>query len=83
MNLLLKEDKKYVLNGKTCTFVPGKDTSVFFTNPKATFNFEDGTTISCIYTLLTGTYAWTGGSISNGTLSYLGSSWVLKDYVGS
>lgn len=81
MDLLLKEDKKYVLNGKECYFKADIESSMFFTNPKAVFNFTDGTQITCVYALLEGKYTWTGGdSIQNGNLSYLGSAWIIRDY---
>lgn len=83
MDILLKEDKKYIFNGKSCYFKAEVDQSYFFTSPKAVFEFDDGTEISCIYALLAGTYTWTGGTIENGDLAYLGSAWVLRNYVSS
>ena len=80
MDILLKEDKKYIFNAKSCYFKAEIDKSYFFTNPKAAFVFDDGSTITCIFSLLTGTYTWSGGSIKNGDLKYLGSAWVLSNY---
>ena len=80
MNILLKEDTKYFFNNKYCTFIPGIDKSMFFTNPKGTFAFVDGTESSCIYDLIAGTYTWTGDEIKNGDLVYNGSAWSLDNF---
>lgn len=80
MDVLLRGDRTFIINDKSCTTEVSVDKSTFFSNPKIVFNFKDGSTpVTCVYSIVNSTYTWEG-SITNGDLQYNGSSWVIYNY---
>lgn len=57
---MIKELGTYTINGQDAVFQASVVKKLFKTMPQATFSFSDGSSVSCTYDVLSGTYTYSG-----------------------